>query len=85
MEKIVGARFACPGDLEGCQEALSRLHRLGVKQGDTNRFNFLVCAEKVVLIDYDTARKCDDTAGLYEKSLIDLLSVSRMTVLRGEV
>lgn len=32
-----------------------------------NRFNFLVYAEKVVLIDYDTVRKCDDAASLREE------------------
>lgn len=66
MEKIVGARFACPGDLEGCQEAWSRLHRLGVKHGNTYRFNCLVCSEKV--IDYDIVREGDDALGLREES-----------------
>lgn len=67
MERVIGARFASPEDLEVCQEALSRLHELGVKHGDTNRFNFLVCADEVVLIDYDTAQKCDDAASLQEE------------------
>ena len=67
MERVVGARFAGPRDLEGCHEALSRLHQLGAKHGDTNQFNFLVYAEKAVLIDYDAARKCDDPASLREE------------------
>lgn len=67
IERIVGARFAYPRNLEGCQEALSRLHRLGVKHGNTNRFNCLVCAEKVVFIDYSTVRRCDDAAALREE------------------
>lgn len=33
---------------------------LGVRHGDTNRFNFLVRDSKATLIDFDTAQKCDD-------------------------
>ncbi|KZF24244.1 hypothetical protein L228DRAFT_237191 [Xylona heveae TC161] len=66
MERITNARHAEPEDLAACQATLSRLHSLGIKHGDINRFNFLIIRESppssstAILIDYDTARKCDD-------------------------
>lgn len=60
MEHITDARHADPQDLEICGEVVSRLHDLGVRHGDTNRFNFLVHDSKATLIDFDTAQKCDD-------------------------
>ncbi|KAL4804628.1 hypothetical protein BDV18DRAFT_161723 [Aspergillus unguis] len=60
MERVVNARHAGPGDLPVCQGALARLHMLGIRHGDINRFNFLVRQGGAVLIDFDTARKCDD-------------------------
>ncbi|KAE8404595.1 alpha-galactosidase A precursor [Aspergillus pseudonomiae] len=60
MEYIPNARHAGAEDVQSCREVLSRLHGLGVRHGDTNRFNFLICNSKAVLIDFDTARKCDD-------------------------
>jgi predicted Ser/Thr protein kinase len=67
IERITNARHAGPNDLAACQQTLSRLHRLGVHHGDTNRFNFLICGSKAVLIDFDTARKCDDQDALREE------------------
>ncbi|KAL5339818.1 alpha-galactosidase A precursor [Aspergillus crustosus] len=52
------------GDLEAYQETLAKLHALGIKHGDVNRFNFIMQGSKAVLIDYDTARKCDDEEAL---------------------
>lgn len=60
MERITDARHADTQDFETCSEVLSRLHDLGVRHGDTNRFNFLVRDSKATLIDFDTAQKCDD-------------------------
>ena len=60
MEYITDARHAGPEDVGMCREVLSRLHDLGIRHGDTNRFNFLVRGSKATLIDFDTARKCDD-------------------------
>ncbi|KAJ5155708.1 alpha-galactosidase A precursor [Penicillium capsulatum] len=60
MERIPNARHASTQDFEICGEVLSRLHDLGVRHGDTNRFNFLVRDSKATLIDFDTAQKCDD-------------------------
>lgn len=61
MERITDARHAGPQDIKACGEELSRLHDLGVRHGDTNRFNFLVRDSKATLIDFDTAQKCDDS------------------------
>lgn len=59
MERIANARHAGPQDLESCRQTLSRLHSLGVCHGDINRFNFLIQGSKCVLVDFDTACKCD--------------------------
>lgn len=60
MEYIPDARHAGAQDVETCGDALSRLHALGVRHGDVNRFNFLISGLKATLIDFDTARKCED-------------------------
>jgi predicted Ser/Thr protein kinase len=67
MERIKDARHAGPQDLESCRKALSRLHCLGIRHGDTNRFNFLIRDSQVVLIDFDSARKCDDQDALLKE------------------
>ncbi|KAJ5346786.1 uncharacterized protein N7506_000039 [Penicillium brevicompactum] len=67
MERIKDARHAGPQDLESCRKALSRLHRLGIQHGDTNRFNFLIRDSQAVLIDFDSARKCDDQDALLKE------------------
>lgn len=64
MERVTGARHACPNDIAACQQILSRLHHLGNLHGDINRFNFLIRDSKAVLIDFDTARKCGDQDAL---------------------
>ncbi|KAI1175841.1 hypothetical protein F4777DRAFT_298765 [Nemania sp. FL0916] len=56
MEDLGGARTAESGDLTACQEILRKLHALGIKHGDINRFNFLVQGEKALLIDFETAK-----------------------------
>lgn len=66
-ERVQGARHAQIQDIELCRELLSRLHRLGIRHGDTNRFNFLVGESKVTLIDFATACKCDDEAILMQE------------------
>ncbi|KAJ5443850.1 alpha-galactosidase A precursor [Penicillium daleae] len=68
MERITDARHAGTQDCETCGEVLSRLHNLGVRHGDTNRFNFLVRDSKATLIDFDTAQKCDDRDLLLQES-----------------
>lgn len=64
MERVTGARHACLSDIVACQQTLSRLHRLGILHGDINRFNFLIHDSKAVLIDFDTARRCDNQDAL---------------------
>ncbi|KJX98034.1 hypothetical protein TI39_contig443g00012 [Zymoseptoria brevis] len=60
MGDITDARHADIDDLSLCQEALRRLHQLGILHGDANKHNFLIKDGRAVLIDFDTARKCDD-------------------------
>ncbi|RAK93326.1 alpha-galactosidase A precursor [Aspergillus costaricaensis CBS 115574] len=67
IENIRDARHAGIQDVESCREVLGRLHDLGVCHGDTNPFNFLICDGKATLIDFDTARKCDDRGVLVQE------------------
>ncbi|KAJ9301216.1 hypothetical protein DTO271G3_1351 [Paecilomyces variotii] len=67
MERITNARHAGPNDLAACQETLRRLHQLGILHGDINRFNFLIRGSTAVLIDFESARKCDDQDALCEE------------------
>ncbi|GIK06763.1 hypothetical protein Aspvir_002414 [Aspergillus viridinutans] len=67
MERVPAERHAGPEDLKACQETLSRLHGLGIRHGDINRFNFLICQSKAILIDFDTAQKCDNRDSLSEE------------------
>jgi predicted Ser/Thr protein kinase len=64
MDRITSTRHAGPDDLIACQQTLFRLHQLGIKHGDVNRFNFLIRGSTAVLIDFDTARKCADQESL---------------------
>ncbi|KAI9663863.1 MAG: hypothetical protein M1821_007353 [Bathelium mastoideum] len=41
MEKVDGT-FASEEDLESCETALRRLHRMGLIHGDVNRYNFII-------------------------------------------
>lgn len=52
LEKIEG-RFASSQDLSICETALGKLHELGFKHGDVNRYNFLVTEEGVKLLDFE--------------------------------
>jgi hypothetical protein len=77
-EWVPGARAAGPGDMDGCKEALGRLHGLGIKLGDINKYNFLVRdGHEVVLADFETARReclpseLEDEMGALKSSLED--------------
>ncbi|KAI0394805.1 alpha-galactosidase A [Xylariaceae sp. FL0594] len=52
LEKIE-ARSASLPDLSACETALGKLHAMGHKHGDANRYNFLVTDEGVKLIDFE--------------------------------
>jgi len=60
IERIAESRHAGPADLSACQEALSRLHRLGVRHGDVNKHNFLIHEGRATMIDFDCARQFDN-------------------------
>ncbi|KAG6298723.1 hypothetical protein E4U09_000592 [Claviceps aff. purpurea] len=56
-EWLGGARSAEPRDLDDCKKALARLHQLGIKHGDINKYNFLVRkGHEVALIDFEVSR-----------------------------
>ncbi|KAJ5898871.1 hypothetical protein N7495_003615 [Penicillium taxi] len=71
MERIKNVQHASIEDLESCQKTLSRLHSLGIRHGDINRFNFLIRDSTAVLIDFETAQKYVDQDALL-KELEDL-------------
>ncbi|RMD39300.1 hypothetical protein DV735_g5829, partial [Chaetothyriales sp. CBS 134920] len=60
-EWIEGAREAGPADLVRCKKALARVHELGIKLVDINKYNFLVRdgngLDDVVLVDFETAER----------------------------
>jgi tRNA A-37 threonylcarbamoyl transferase component Bud32 len=75
MERVVddagNARHVTPADLEPCSQALAKLHQLGILHGDINKYNILVTSEGVTLIDFCTARRCDD-ASAFDKEMQSL-------------
>lgn len=71
IEAFADSRHPGPIDLEICQQALSKLHCIGVKHGDINKHNFLVLDDRAVLLDFESATKCDD-AKLLEEELQEL-------------
>ena len=54
IEKVEG-RHGHIGDLEAAQEVTKRLHSLGIVHGDLNRYNFIVSAAGITLIDFEDA------------------------------
>ncbi|KAM0302641.1 hypothetical protein HYE67_009746 [Fusarium culmorum] len=57
-EWVEGARAAKSMDIDDCKKALGRLHELGIKLGDINKYNFLVRdGHDVVLVDFETAKQ----------------------------
>lgn len=70
IEDIDRASPATLDDLGACRMALARLHLLRIQHGDVNRNNFLVQRPggKVTIIDFETARKCDEQERLQAES-----------------
>ncbi len=64
LEEVSGARHAAPADLVLCQEAVARLHSLGIRHGDLNRHNILLSAGRAILIDFDAADSCRDVEAM---------------------
>lgn len=54
MEAIEG-RFAGPGDLEACSQALDSLHQLGVVHNNFRKYNCLITAAGAKLIDFESS------------------------------
>ncbi|KAF4972307.1 hypothetical protein FSARC_1086 [Fusarium sarcochroum] len=83
VEWIEDARAAGPEDIDGCKEALNRLHKLGIKLGDINKFNFLVRdGHDVVLVDFETA-KPDCSLAELEDEMSALTNMLEDTSFRG--
>jgi serine/threonine protein kinase len=75
MERVTDetgdARHATPADHEACSQALAKLHQLGILHGDINKYNLLVTNKGVTLVDFCTARKCED-ASEFDKEMQSL-------------
>ncbi|CAH0044963.1 unnamed protein product [Clonostachys solani] len=61
ISRIDPCRHANLQDLPLCSSILQKLHDLGIKHGDTNKHNFLISGKEVVLIDFDSAKRTQDT------------------------
>ncbi|KAL3487976.1 alpha-galactosidase A precursor [Aspergillus germanicus] len=73
LERITGVRHSVPEDVEICARVLCRLHGLGIRHGDINRFNFLVRGEAAVLLDYAVAGGCNsESLVLIQRELDEL-------------
>ncbi|KAL7926376.1 alpha-galactosidase A precursor [Trichoderma austrokoningii] len=57
IARVAHCHHAAPEDLPLCRQALSKLHQIGIKHGDTNKHNFLIQEGKVTLIDFDNASR----------------------------
>lgn len=82
LEYVEDTRTAETEDLAACQGLLSRLHALGIKHGDVNKYNFLLRHDRVVMVDFETAERCSESDEL--KAELQLLEQSlRDTSRRG--
>ncbi|KAG6303333.1 hypothetical protein E4U45_002256 [Claviceps purpurea] len=82
-EWLGGARSAEPRDLDDCRKALARLHQLGIKHGDINKYNFLVReGHEVALIDFEVSR-LDCSHDELEEEMNDLKDRLESTDPRG--
>ena len=67
MERITDFEHAGPEHLALCQQALSKLHTLGIKHGDINKHNILIRDQQAILIDFEGAAWCDDAEALRDE------------------
>ena len=67
MEHIGDSRHATPEDLEICQRSLRKLHQIGIKHGDVNKHNFLIRDGEATLLDFQSAKCCEDKKELDEE------------------
>lgn len=80
LEYLDDTRSAETEDLAACQATLARLHSLGIKHGDINKYNFLIRQGKAVLVDFEAARRCSQEKELqaeYERLEHSLSDTSR--------
>lgn len=66
IERVEGRHPAETG-LSACQAALTRLHALSIRHGDTNKHNFLIHGSRATLIDFDKTSKSADVQQLTEE------------------
>ncbi|KAI9794375.1 MAG: hypothetical protein M1816_005444 [Peltula sp. TS41687] len=75
LEKV-GGEFASLEDLPPCEEALRRLHGMGLVHGDAHRSNFLVERDNagsgghVRMVDFEHVEPFDETQARWELELL---------------
>ncbi|KFY26668.1 hypothetical protein V493_03939 [Pseudogymnoascus sp. VKM F-4281 (FW-2241)] len=75
--EYVEGHHATISDLSACEAIVERLHGLGVLHGDLNKHNFLISESRAILIDFETAKRSDNTDGMkreaegLERQLLD--------------
>jgi len=66
LEKVIG-RQAGIQDFHVASEALQKLHSIGMRHGDVNRYNFIITETRAVLVDFSEAREDWDTKDEVDK------------------
>jgi tRNA A-37 threonylcarbamoyl transferase component Bud32 len=63
IERLEG-HHASISDFAAFETIVKESHGLGILHGDLNRHNFIAKDGKALLVDFETARKCDDKEAL---------------------
>ncbi|KAE8149335.1 hypothetical protein BDV25DRAFT_167895 [Aspergillus avenaceus] len=71
LEKLDG-REANIDDLPACRSVLKKLHAVGIRHGDVNRYNFIVRGDAVKLIDFEGSEMCHGDAASLEAEMASL-------------
>jgi hypothetical protein len=72
LEKVNG-RFASPDDRSKCEEAIRRLHGMGLIHGDINRYNFLIKSSStgnVRMVDFEHVEDFDEETAREELEVL---------------
>jgi hypothetical protein len=82
MEHITDARYPTLEGLPVCQQTLSKLHRLGITDGDINKHNFVIRDRRAILVDFDNSEQCENEKAV-EREFCTLEEALRDTSGRG--
>ncbi|KAI9703536.1 MAG: hypothetical protein M1820_005840 [Bogoriella megaspora] len=60
-------RSASTKDLHKCEAILQELHKLGIRHGDVNRYNFLTKEDGAMLLDFENSQENADEESMREE------------------